>query len=111
MKIAIAGKGGSGKTTISGLLARILCQQGEPVWAIDADSNPNLGLSLGIAPSRLPQLQVLPRSILEEATDSEGKKSLQLSLSPREVANQFGTPVSNGLTLMLMGTVDHAGAG
>ncbi|MGH7424951.1 MAG: AAA family ATPase, partial [Candidatus Methylomirabilales bacterium] len=50
MKIAIAGKGGSGKTTIAGVLARTLAREGHQVLAVDADTNPNLGISLGIGP-------------------------------------------------------------
>ena len=48
MKIAFAGKGGVGKTTISASLARHLAAKGERVFAIDADPNANLALSLGM---------------------------------------------------------------
>ncbi len=48
MKIGVIGKGGSGKTTVSGVLARSLARQGWEVVAIDCDSNPNLGISLGL---------------------------------------------------------------
>ncbi len=48
MKIAIAGKGGVGKTTLSASLARLLGRDGEKVFAIDADPNTNLSISLGI---------------------------------------------------------------
>ena len=47
-KIAVAGKGGSGKTTVAGVLARLFADSGHDVLAVDADSNPNLGISLGI---------------------------------------------------------------
>ena len=47
MKIAVAGKGGVGKTTIAGTLARILAKERE-VIAIDADPAMNLRFSLGI---------------------------------------------------------------
>ena len=48
MKIAVCGKGGSGKSTISGALARHLARQGHKVVALDCDPNPNLGISLGV---------------------------------------------------------------
>lgn len=48
MKIAIVGKGGSGKTTVASLLARYVAQQEHPVLAIDADINQHLGRTLGM---------------------------------------------------------------
>ena len=50
MKIAVAGKGGSGKTTVSGTIARELARAGHSVLALDADTNPMLGISLGVGP-------------------------------------------------------------
>ncbi len=47
--IAVAGKGGTGKTTISGLIIDYLCKQGKtPVLAVDADANSNLNEVLGV---------------------------------------------------------------
>ncbi len=47
--IAVAGKGGVGKTTIAGLLVRYLVEKGHtPVLAVDADSNSNLNEVLGL---------------------------------------------------------------
>jgi CO dehydrogenase maturation factor len=48
MKIALAGKGGSGKTTLSSLFTRYLAAQGLPVVAIDADINQHLAEALGV---------------------------------------------------------------
>nr|MBA3956189.1 AAA family ATPase [Acidimicrobiia bacterium] len=41
MKVAVTGKGGSGKTTTSAILARTLARRGHDVVALDCDSNPN----------------------------------------------------------------------
>ena len=47
--IAVAGKGGSGKTTVTGLIIRYLKNNGQgPILAVDADPNANLGDSLGL---------------------------------------------------------------
>ena len=49
MIVVIGGiKGGSGKTTVAGTLARILAEGNCKVLAIDGDPNPNLALMLGI---------------------------------------------------------------
>ena len=61
MKVAVSGKGGVGKTLIAGGLARGFSERGMKTIAIDADSSPNLGLTLG---SNLRQRQ----SILEFIT-------------------------------------------
>ena len=111
MKIAIAGKGGSGKTTIAGILARLLAQRGHEVWAIDADSNPNLGLTVGIPAEARKKVKPLESGLLKEGTDEKGQRTMQLAIPPREVAQKFGMPVADRLTLLLMGTVDHAGEG
>ena len=47
--IAMAGKGGTGKTTVAGLLLRYLVERGKtPVLAVDADANSNLNEVLGL---------------------------------------------------------------
>ncbi|MCX6013758.1 MAG: AAA family ATPase, partial [Chloroflexi bacterium] len=49
MKLAITGKGGVGKTTLSSLLARLYASEGKPVIAIDANPDANLALALGFS--------------------------------------------------------------
>lgn len=47
--IAVAGKGGTGKTTLTGLLINWLCEKGKgPILAVDADANSNLNEVLGV---------------------------------------------------------------
>jgi CO dehydrogenase maturation factor len=111
VKIAIAGKGGTGKTTIVGTLARVFARQGRQVLAIDADSNPNLALTLGLSREQAAALVPLPRTLLEERTDAAGAKTVVLRLSPDEIAQQFGVSTPDGVRMILMGKVDHAGAG
>jgi len=77
MKIAIAGKGGVGKTTISGTLCRVLGKNGNPVLAIDGDPNPNLSVVLGIdKEAEMPK--ALSTDIIERIEESEGKWKFQV---------------------------------
>ena len=48
MKVAITGKGGVGKTTLSSTLARLYADEGRTVLAADVDPDANLGLALGM---------------------------------------------------------------
>ena len=48
MKLAITGKGGVGKTTLSSTLARLYADEGRVVLAADVDPDANLGLALGL---------------------------------------------------------------
>jgi CO dehydrogenase maturation factor len=109
--IAIAGKGGSGKTTIAGTLARVLARSGREVWAIDADSTPNLAITLGLSRDEAAGLMPMPRSILDESKDAVGKRVLTLGMTPAAVVDQFGRSTPDHVKLLLMGRVDHAGAG
>lgn len=86
MKIAVAGKGGVGKTTISASLARLLGAEGERVFAIDADPNANLALSLGY--SREEAEAIVPISemadIIRERTGVEpGSVGAYFTLNPK----------------------------
>jgi CO dehydrogenase maturation factor len=110
MKIAVAGKGGSGKTTIAGTLARVMADRGHRVVAIDDDSNPNLALTVG-AGVAVSGVSGIPRDMLEERTDAEGNKRLELSIPAEDFIDRFGVPVGDNLTLLIMGQPNHGGAG
>lgn len=109
--IAVAGKGGSGKTTIAGTLARILARSGREVWAIDADSTPNLGITLGLSREASAALAPIPRSILHEDRDADGKRRLTLTMPPATVVERYAAATPDAVRLLVMGRVDHAGAG
>lgn len=109
MKIAISGKGGSGKTTISATLARIFARAGSPVLAIDGDPNPNLGQALGMGPGE--SLEPIPRSVVERVDDGSGGTRLVLTRSVDEIIGSHGVNTSDGVTLLVGSRVDHPGAG
>ena len=113
MKIAVAGKGGSGKTTISGTLARLIAkQQGlDNMLAIDGDSNPNLATTLGLSPEQMANMVPVPRSIVERVFDDDGKASLVLAMEPDNIIERYGVATPDRVSLLQMAGCDQAGAG
>lgn len=111
MRIAVAGKGGSGKTTISGTLARTIASRGRPVIAIDADSNPNLAALLGVPPEAVAGLVDLPRNLLEKRTDPDGTVRSVFVADPDDILAQYGVDGPDGIRMMVMGHIHHSGAG
>ena len=106
MKLAVAGKGGSGKTSISGTMARLLARQGHRVLAIDGDSNPNLALTLGIPLERVDELPTLPRDLLRR-----GDAGAELTKTVEEICDSHSLAAPDGVTLLVMAHPQHAGTG
>lgn len=96
MKLAIAGKGGAGKTTISGTLARQLGRQGYGVLALDNDLNPNLPLTVGIDASRMSDLPTMSKDIVEVR---DGKLVLTQTLDEITAAHAMQAP--DGVTVLV----------
>ena len=111
MRVAIAGKGGSGKTTISGTLARLFAQAGRRVIAVDADTNPNLATTLGLAPDRTKEIISLPRTLLKREQQPDGSMKSTFLRDPLEVLDEYGAVAPDGVRLIVMGAVGHGGAG
>jgi CO dehydrogenase maturation factor len=111
MRVAIAGKGGSGKTTISGTVARLLAQTGRQVVAVDADTNPNLAATLGLQPDRAREIVALPRSLLKREQQPDGTMVSTFLRDPIDVLDEYGAQAPDGVRLVVMGAVGHGGAG
>ncbi len=93
MKIAVAGKGGAGKTTVSGTIARELSRAGHSVLALDADTNPMLGISLGVGPEETYRLLAV-RQGLDNGT-------LEHEQSVEAFVEAFGVDAPDGVRLMV----------
>ncbi len=106
MKLAVAGKGGSGKTSISGTMARVLARRGLRVLAIDGDSNPNLALTLGIHTESVEQIPTLPRDLLRRTPEGA-----ELTRTLDEVCASHSLTGPDGVMLLVMAHPQHAGAG
>lgn len=99
MKIAVVGKGGSGKTTTSGTIARLLARKGKRVIALDCDSNPNLGLSIGLSVAETDRLVSLRQRLDEE--DAEHAPSAH------EILERFGTLAPDGIQMAVVSRIDQ----
>jgi CO dehydrogenase maturation factor len=106
MKLAVAGKGGSGKTSISGTMARLLARDGRSVLAIDGDSNPNLALTLGIPAERMSELPTLSRDLLERTDEG-----VHLTATLEEICATHSLEGPDGVSLLVMANPEHAGTG
>ncbi len=106
MKLAIVGKGGVGKTSISGTLARLLARRGCSVLAIDGDPNPNLSVTLGIAPERMEGLPGLSTGLIEYV---DGDYRLTKTLEQVCAAHSIEAP--DGVRLLAMRPEQQAGTG
>ena len=99
MKIAVCGKGGSGKSTISGALARHLARQGHKVVALDCDPNPNLGISLGVGDEETERL-VSMRQALDEGEEEH-------AASWDTLVERYGSDGPDGVRLAVVSRIDN----
>jgi len=114
-KLAITGKGGVGKTTLSSLLARLYAAEGKTVLAIDANPDANLGAALGIPVeelSRVTPIAQMEELIQERTGGKPGTIGGFFKLNPRvdDIPERFSI-AKDGIRLLIMGTVKKGGSG
>ena len=113
MKVAITGKGGVGKTTLSSTLARLYADEGRAVLAADVDPDANLGLALGLTQEEVDQIIPISkmRDLAKERTGaSDDNKFYKLNPYVADIPEKFAKSI-NGVKLLVMGTVDVGGSG
>ncbi len=111
MKIALSGKGGTGKTTLSAGFAIYFSHTGKRVIVIDADPDTNLQITLGIKGNIIPLSEM--KSLIYERTGVDPENpSLIFKLNPKvdDIPEKFFLKSEN-ILLGIMGTVKGAGVG
>jgi CO dehydrogenase maturation factor len=122
MKIAVAGKGGVGKTTIVAWLGDYLARSGKTVWMVDADTALSLGQASGLARSRMPEALIARKALLQERIRPAGGAMMDLNPHVSDlpeslfVALPLGGPPFPGVSagekrLLVMGALANAGGG
>ena len=114
LKIAVTGKGGVGKTTLSAFLVRWFAERGKSVLAIDADPDANLAHALGIknASEITPVSQM--RELVAERTESvPGSYGGFFKLNPKvdDLPEKLSVRQGENIRLMVMGGIKKGGTG
>jgi len=114
LKLAIGGKGGVGKTTITSLIARCIANiNNNKVIAIDADPVANLAAGLGIDENiPITPIAELSDLIAERTGAKPGTMGGFFTLNPKvdDIPERFSLE-KDGVKLLVMGTVQKGGSG
>ncbi|MDQ6614133.1 MAG: AAA family ATPase [Actinomycetota bacterium] len=102
MRIAICGKGGSGKSTIAGALSRQLARRGHKVIAVDADPNPNLGLSLGVSRETVETMRPILNALLDA-----GHTHNDPTPRAEDLLDHYGVDAPEGVRLVATGKIER----
>ena len=108
MKLAIAGKGGAGKTSLTVWLADYLLRNSQDVWLVDADTALSLGPALGLKDDEVPTPLVQKKDLIEERVGTGG--FIDMNPQVDDLIPQLTKEV-RGMHLLVMGTIAGAGSG
>ncbi|MHA1148931.1 MAG: nucleotide-binding protein [Promethearchaeota archaeon] len=111
MKIAVAGKGGVGKTLIAGTLARLFAKDGFKVLAIDNDNAMNLSYTLGISKEIREKIVPLAemKDIVEDRVILKTGVPGAYNVNPKvdDIPDKYKVEGPDGIQLLVLGTVEE----
>jgi CO dehydrogenase maturation factor len=113
MKVAVSGKGGVGKTLIAGGLARGFVARGLKTIAIDADSSPNLALTLGLTAEESRKIVPITenKALVDSKTNTGYSGVYNLNFTVDDIIRDYSVSTPLDVNLIVMGTVKAMGSG
>jgi len=113
IKLAVAGKGGVGKTSLTAWLGDHLARQGYDVWLVDADTSLSLGEACGLSPGELPVPLAAREDLMRERI---GAGMMSLTPMVEDLPEKLSVRLPRGpgegeRRLLVMGGVDAGGGG
>jgi CO dehydrogenase maturation factor len=101
LRVAFVGKGGAGKSTIAGTVARLLARRGHEVLAVDSDPMPGLALSIGVAPGDDP---IPDDAVIDRPEGTEGPRYLlRPDISMDEAIERYTVAAPDGVRFLQFG--------
>jgi CO dehydrogenase maturation factor len=115
MKFAVTGKGGTGKTTVAGILAHLFARDGHHVLAVDADPDANLASAIGIPEDDANSITPISKQsqLVTERTGAKPRQFGQLfRMNPRvsDIPDKYCLEYK-GIKLLVLGAIQKGGAG
>ena len=107
LRVAVAGKGGAGKTTLSSTLARLFAREGHDVIVVDGDSNPNVATALGIDREHAEAIQPLPMGLVSR--NLKGNAALKEPVM--DIVRRYGGLAPDDVHVLKMAMPAHADEG
>lgn len=105
LRLAVVGKGGAGKSVVSGTLARVLARRGHRVLALDSDTLPGISFSLGAGYS-----EEVPLNSAAERNE-KGRWHLVKGVGPARAVQRYSTEAPDGVRLLAIGKNGRQGLG
>lgn len=103
VRIAVVGKGGSGKSMIAGTMARLLARRGQRVLALDSDPMPGLAINLGLGPLDTPMLMKAAEK------NDKGRWTLKKGIGAARAVQRYSVTAPDGVRLLQYGKASEQG--
>ncbi|MBF0521049.1 MAG: AAA family ATPase, partial [Nitrospirae bacterium] len=116
MKIAVTGKGGVGKTTLSSVMSYLYAKEGKKVIAVDADPDANLATALGFSDTEIEGMRPIAEmaELIAERTGARpGAMGGVFKLNPKvdDIPEGCSRTTVDGIKLLIMGKSKEASSG